>query len=109
MVDEALEVVEKTGDHPDEAELYRLKGELILQKFPVSGFELQVQPQSKAKSKEQRKSSAASSQSSVPNLQPQILHPQAEAESHFLKAINVAQHQQAKLLELRATVSLARL
>jgi predicted ATPase len=32
-----------------------------------------------------------------------------EAEKCFHKAIEVAQHQQAKLLELRVTVSLARL
>ena len=32
-----------------------------------------------------------------------------EAEECFLKAIEVAQHQQAKSLELRATMSLARL
>jgi len=38
----------------------------------------------------------------VPNLQ-------AEAEGCFLKAIEVARRQQAKSLELRATVSLARL
>jgi predicted ATPase len=32
-----------------------------------------------------------------------------EAEGYFLKAIEIAQRQQAKSLELRATVSLARL
>lgn len=35
--------------------------------------------------------------------------PQGEAEAYFLKASEVAQKQQAKSLELRATVSLARL
>jgi adenylate cyclase len=35
--------------------------------------------------------------------------PQCEAEACFLKAITIAQKQQAKSLELRATVSLARL
>jgi predicted ATPase len=32
-----------------------------------------------------------------------------EAEGYFLKAIAIAQHQQAKSFELRATMSLARL
>jgi predicted ATPase len=36
-------------------------------------------------------------------------NPQVEAEACFLKAIEIAQHQQAKSLELRATTSLARL
>lgn len=34
---------------------------------------------------------------------------QGEVEACFLKAIDVARHQQAKMWELRATVSLARL
>lgn len=43
--------------------------------------------------------------------QSQILNPkaQAEAEVCFLKAIEIARQQQARSLELRATVSLARL
>jgi len=36
-------------------------------------------------------------------------NPQAEAKACFLKAIEIARKQQAKSLELRATVSLARL
>jgi predicted ATPase len=45
------------------------------------------------------------------NLQPPIPHPQAEAEAeaYFLKALDIARKQQARSLELRATVSLARL
>ena len=43
-----------------------------------------------------------SHKSKVPN-------PQAEAEACFLKAIEIAQQQQAKSLELRAATSLARL
>jgi predicted ATPase len=35
--------------------------------------------------------------------------PQGEAEACFQKAIQIAQHQQAKSLELRAAMSLARL
>jgi predicted ATPase len=36
-------------------------------------------------------------------------NPQAKAEACFHKAIEVSRHQQAKSLELRATISLARL
>src|SRR5262249_52963074 len=42
-------------------------------------------------------------------LSPFIIHRSEEAEACFLKAIEVARGQQAKSLELRATVSLARL
>jgi predicted ATPase len=47
--------------------------------------------------------------SSVPNSQSLIPNPQTEAEACFLKAITIAQQQQAKSLELRASMSLARL
>lgn len=77
------------GERYYEAELYRLKGELMLQKeFNVQGLTFNV----------------ASTQSLIPYSQAQ-----AEAEAYFLKAIDVAQRQQAKSLELRATVSLTRL
>jgi adenylate cyclase len=72
--DEALEVVEQSGERFYEAELYRLKGELTLQ-------------------------------SSVPGLESRV----KKAEECLLKAIEIANRQEAKSLELRATVSLARL
>jgi predicted ATPase len=83
---EAFALVEKNAEHFYEAELYRLKGELILQEFQVSGSKFQV----------------TNPQSLIPN-------PQAEAEACFQKAIEIARTQQAKSLELRATVSRARL
>ena len=70
-----------------EAELYRLKGELLL---------TQESKEHRAQSSEQR------FETPNPNTP-------GEAEACFLKAIEVAQRQQAKSLELRATVSLARL
>ncbi len=85
---EALAVVDKTGEHFYEAELYRLKGELTLQKFQVQGSKFQ----------------ATSTQSSTLSSQAEV-----EAEACFLKAIEVARHQQAKSLELRAVMSLAKL
>ena len=100
---EALEFVDRTEERYYEAELYRLKGELTLQKSRVQGPESGV--------KKRRESRIANRQSKIPSPQPLALSTQAEAEAEgcFHKAIEVAQHQQAKSLELRATMSLARL
>jgi predicted ATPase len=67
---EALTMVNNSGERNYEAELYRLKGELLLQHATGSGD---------------------------------------EAEAYFCQALNIARHQQAKSLELRAAMSLARL
>jgi predicted ATPase len=67
---EALVLVDKNDERFYEAELYRLKGELLLQ---------------------------------------QSLDNRAEAETCFAQAMAIAQHQEAKSLELRAATSLARL
>ena len=84
---EALATADRTGERFHEAELYRLKGELTVQSQGPD-------PQSQA--------------SSTPHL---ILSPQAtaEAEACFHKALAIARRQQAKSLELRATMSLTRL
>jgi predicted ATPase len=67
---EALTLADTTGERWYEAELYRLRGELLLQQHADN---------------------------------------QAEAESCFHHALDVAQNQQAKSFELRAATSLARL
>jgi len=85
---EALALVQRTGERRWKAELYRLRGELTLQKLSVVSCQLP----------------ATNTQSPTPSTQAE-----AEAEVCFLKAIEVARHQQAKSLELRATVSLAHL
>jgi predicted ATPase len=90
---EALAVVDKTGERWYEAELYRLKGELTLQ-----------EASQKSKVKGQKSKIETIPQPLTPSTQAET-----EAEVCFLKAIEVAQKQQAKSLELRATVSLARL
>jgi len=95
---EALDMVNKNGERISEAELYRLKGELVLQSG-VRGPESQEENQ-KAKSKGQK--------AKIPNTQPLAPSTQ-EAEACFLKAIDIARKQQAKSLELRAVMSLARL
>jgi predicted ATPase len=70
LLAEALTLAETTGDRWYDPELYRLKGELLLQ---------------------------------------QSSDGQAEAESCFHHALDIARSQQAKSLELRAATSLARL
>ncbi|HEV8712705.1 MAG TPA: hypothetical protein VGX03_07760, partial [Candidatus Binatia bacterium] len=85
---EAFAVVERTEVRRDEAEPYRIKGELTLQKeFNVQGSTFQVQESPKS----------------------EVRSPESEAEEYFQKAIAVAKKQQAKSLELRAVMSLSRL
>jgi predicted ATPase len=90
LLSEALALVNKTGVHVSEAELYRLKGELTLQQLKIKNDELKI-----------TKTEISSTQHLTPSTQ--------EAEACFHKAIEVARHQQAKSWELRATMSLARL
>jgi predicted ATPase/DNA-binding winged helix-turn-helix (wHTH) protein len=85
VVAEALQLTATTCERFWEAELYRLKGALLLAQ--------EVKSQN-AKGKNQKFQS--------PN-------PLSEAEACFLKALEIAGHQQAKSLELRAATSLARL
>jgi predicted ATPase len=89
---EALTVMDDSGERFDEAELYRIRGELLLTQ------EIKNQ---KSKSKNQK--------SENPNPNSQIPDPVFEAEACFLKAIEIARKQQAKSLELRAVMSLVRL
>jgi predicted ATPase len=86
LLDEAIAIMFKTGQRNYEAELYRLKGQLTLQKLPF-----------------------IRSQLSVTDPRPPTPDLQGEAETCFLKVINIAHKQQAKSWELRATMSLARL
>jgi predicted ATPase len=88
VVAEALAMVEKNDERWNEADLYRLKGELTLQK----------QSEVRCPVSEVTKS-----------LESSVHSPELEAEECFLKAIEVARKQEAKSWELRATVSLARL
>jgi predicted ATPase len=93
VVFQGLEDANETEERVDESELHRLKGELLLAQ------EIKNQ---KSKGKNQ-KSKVETSPQSLP------LNPQTEAEACFLKAIEISRQQQAKSLELRATMSLARL
>ncbi|MGH9428498.1 MAG: hypothetical protein ACRD2L_19600, partial [Terriglobia bacterium] len=88
VLTEALAVADKGGERFYEAELYRLKGELTLKQFNVQRSTFKV----------------PNTQHPTPSTQAE-----AEAEACFLKAIDIAQKQQGKSLELRAVMSLARL
>jgi len=93
---EALTAVDKTGERFYEAELYRLKGQLTLQSKQVED-------------KSQASQGQVEDNSENANPQPPAPSTQAEAEACFHKAIEVAQGQSAKSLELRAAMSLSRL
>jgi predicted ATPase len=96
LLAEVLVTVDSTGERIWEAELYRLKGELLL-----------------AQEMKSQKSKGKSQKSKIPSLQPLTattpLEAEREAEECFLKAIDIARRQQAKSWELRASTSLARL
>jgi predicted ATPase len=94
LLAEALAIVERTGERFYVAELYRLKGQLTLQKAAARDWRLGM----------------GSSSSQASSLKPQAPSGVAqEAEGYFLTAIEIACRQQAKSLELRASSSLARL
>ena len=101
LLDEAETQMEKTDERFYEAELYRLRGKMMLQQFKVQGSKFQVEQSPRSKVQGQKSSKTKS----------QILNPkfQEGAEACFLKAIDVARRQQAKSLELRAVMSLVRL
>jgi DNA-binding winged helix-turn-helix (wHTH) protein/predicted ATPase len=79
---EAFEIVERTGLHYWDAELQRLKGDLALSAKPAS-----------------RSASRGGGRGSA----------EADTEACFVAAIDIARRQQARLFELRATISLSRL
>jgi predicted ATPase len=100
VVDEALAVADETGEQWYDAELWRLKGTFTLQS--------QASPK-QASSKSRTSLGQAKDKSKMTDPRPLTPDPHFEAEACFLKAIDVARRQQAKSLELRAAVSLARL
>jgi predicted ATPase len=89
-VHEALDLTATNFDVFWEAELYRQKGELLL-----------VQEIKSQKAKGKSRKAPPSTKHLAPDTQ--------EAETCFLEAIEIARQQEAKLLELRAVMSLARL
>ncbi len=90
-VAEALTVAQQSGQHYWEAELHRLTGVLTLQAGASSGRD-------------------AGPRGTGPDPRSAGTDPPApgDAESHFLRAIEIARRQGARSLELRATVNLSR-
>jgi ATP/maltotriose-dependent transcriptional regulator MalT len=92
---EAQALVHKNAERRFEAELLRIKGELLWQQVVGTG----VNPALTASSMEAEANVAATSRS--PGF--------SEMEGCFRQAIDVARHQQARSWQLRAAMSLARL
>ena len=84
-VAEALDIVHTSEERWFAAELYRLKGDLLL-----------------AQEGKNQKAKGKSEKLKIPS-------PHAEAEECFQKALDIARRQEAKSLELRAAMSLSRL
>ena len=94
VIEQALAVVEKNGERFFEAEVHRLKGELLLN--------------------DERRTQNAERQKKIPQASSVhhssfIIHRSTEAEVCFQQAIALARRQEAKLWELRAALSLSRL
>ncbi|HEV8715296.1 MAG TPA: hypothetical protein VGX03_21005, partial [Candidatus Binatia bacterium] len=93
---EALTVVDTSGERFYEAELYRLKGELLLN-------------DERGMQNDERNTKAAEQGPAPIHHSSFIIHRFEEAEACFLKAIDIARRQSAKSLELRAVMSLSHL
>ena len=103
VLSEALDRADKTGERFYEAELYRLKGQLLL------NAERMANEKARPKLSDERKTKKKGHASSLIQHSSFSIHHCTEAEACFRKAIALARRQRAKSLELRATVSLARL
>ena len=98
LFDEALASVAHSNERLAEAELYRLKGELLMD----CGLRTED-------CRFARASASFSPQSAILNPQSAIPNPQSEAEECFNLAVAIAHRQEARSWELRAATSLARL
>jgi tetratricopeptide (TPR) repeat protein len=94
---EALATVSKNDERRFEAEFHRLKGELLLQRVVERDTMRNAPPKTLTVTAAERTRITPAS------------FLQAEAETCFRRAIEVAQSQQAKSFELRAVMSLSRL
>ena len=88
-VEKALAAGAESGERTNEAELYRLKGELLLKSEEIV--------------------STTTANTSVKTIEKNSCASEREAEKCFQKALTIAQHQEAKLWELRTAVSLSKL
>jgi DNA-binding winged helix-turn-helix (wHTH) protein/predicted ATPase len=89
LLDEALDMIDRNGERYYEAELYRIRGEVLL-----------LQPTGRAISR-----AAHSGNVCIETESPLV----AQAEGCFQQSLKIAQRQQARSWELRAVMSLAHL
>jgi predicted ATPase len=101
---DAVAAIERTGEGTFEPELYRLQGELALRQPRTSLGQISDKSQASRKQSRTSLGKVKASQDKSEDTDHR-----GEAEACFLKAIDIARRQQAKSLELRATLSLARL
>jgi predicted ATPase len=100
-LDEAVETIDITSERFHEAELYRIKGEALMNcGLRIADCELK---------EPSRLTDAQPIEHDLSNLRSAIPNPQSEAEACFQKAIEVARRQSAKAFELRAAMGLAKL
>jgi class 3 adenylate cyclase/predicted ATPase len=99
---EALDAVHHTEERLTEAELYRLKGELLCQQVEGRGGVHTIPLD------EEADTSAGTPRAALVAGRA-CLAPTPEAEACFQQALAIARHQEAKALELRAALSLAHL
>jgi predicted ATPase len=95
VLEEALVTADEHTERFYVAELHRLKGEFVLRKCQEAGANLAPR--------------AIRNGSAADDGAPSQLLLQTEAEACFQNALHIAQRQRAKLLELRAAMSLSRL
>jgi predicted ATPase len=100
LLAQALALAETTGERWYEAELHRLKGELLLQ------TERHRHARDQPRAKKARRGAAAGAPLAGRDSVVDLL---ANVEACFLTAIAIARQQHAKSLELRAATSLSRL
>ena len=105
VLQDAFATIAEGHEGAYEADLYRLKGELMLQRPKAS----LGQVQGKSQQVDGLLHSPSHSRFSSLDTQDVTLNTEAEAEQCLLQAIGIAQKQQAKSLELRAAISLVRL
>jgi predicted ATPase len=107
VVTEALRLTETNLDVFWEAELYRLKGELLLNAERMANGKARPKRNAERNTKKRGRVSAPSAL--TVHRSSFSIHRCAEAETCFQQAIEVARSQGAKSLELRAVMSLSRL
>ena len=109
LVAEGFTMVKRNGERAWEAELYRVKGDLLLMREGESPKPVLPAPVPQAQVSVVEGAEVEGQKSKMTDPRSPTPDSQAEAEACFLKAIEIAQRQQGKLHELRALLSLVKL